>query len=190
KRDHRQWPQSPADHECLLVVDFGARVALAVVDTRMDVAEVPREVPVYGGAQVRGAQEAFAIDEYGARKPVAVDVLFEVDVRRLLHTEAEPGSFRREVVEVELSVRVLETVGQCSRDTGDVDGARPGDGDLAGPHDVRRYAEGDQVRDGAGDVDVGACDVEGVWVIAVSVRVHGLRFRLPGVVREDRASHL
>ena len=98
-----------AHHERLLVVRLGFGVALAVVEAGVDVAVVAGEVVVTGDAGVgRTRQTGRALGEDRPLEAVAIDALGVVDVRRLLHAEADPRALRRPVVEVELRVRVLE----------------------------------------------------------------------------------
>ena len=65
------------------------------------------------------------------------------------------------------------------------------DGDQAAfAHDVGRDPEGDDVRDVAGDVDIGPRHVEGAGMNAVAVRVGRRRAGLIGVVGVDHGAHL
>ena len=88
--------------------------------------------------------------------------------------EADVAAAPQPVVQVELRVAVLQAIRQAAVERA----AGPG---LA--HDVRRDAEREQVIQLAGDVEVGAADVEGRLADAVAVGVGHLRILRSGCSR-------
>src|SRR5262249_16865650 len=126
-------PNADARLDRLLVVRIGMVVAVAVVVADVDVAEVAGEVVVEGDPAVGRGHEALAVDEDGALEAIAVDALRVVDIGRLLDAEAEECALPHPLVEVDLSVGVLETEGVAA-----VEGAPH----RRLPDDVRGDAEG------------------------------------------------
>ena len=92
--NRRRGPDRQARLKRLLVVRLRLVVSLAVVHAEMEVAVVRRKREPTRQADVGGDQKPLALDENLSLETVAVDALVEVDVRRLLHPEAEPGSVR------------------------------------------------------------------------------------------------
>src|SRR5262249_27656644 len=112
-------------------------------------------------------------------EPVAIDPLLKVDPRRLLLAETRPRTARHPVIEVELRVRILQTVDVAARYR------RSGRG-LA--RDVGRDPERDAVIDVAGDVDVRAANVEGRERDDVAIDIRDLRLGGHREVGEDRGA--
>ena len=185
----RQRPDRAAEFNRLLVVDFDPLVVLAVIDADVEIAVVRREVVVEGHARIsgrHGCRQRDTLREHGPLEPVAVDALFEIDPRRLLDSQPDPGSPRHPVVEIELRVRVLD-----SKDETVVRHAAAGSEaeQPALPGDVGCDAKGHDMGDVAGDVDVGALNVERVPIDAVAVRVRDVRLCLQREAGEEGHPH-
>src|SRR6202035_3066146 len=106
----RQRTHRTADLNGLLVIRLRFVVVLAVVEAEVKIAVVAGKIVVTAEAGIGRAQEAFALREDRSLEAVAIDAFRVIDIRRLLHAEAEPRSVRRPVIEVELPVGVLEAV--------------------------------------------------------------------------------
>ena len=135
----------------LLIVELRLGVGVAVVEAGVHVAVVA-EVVAQRGADVRRRQVAFSIVEDRALEPIAVDGLLEIDpgvccTPSRVHDPRVIQSSR-------LNCTYAYLIRRCS--------CRSASSGARFAHDVRRDAEGDQVRDVAGDVDVRPAEVERV----------------------------
>src|SRR5437867_1831050 len=147
----------------------------------MKIAIARRKVVMPGESGIRGCQEPFAVDEHRPLEAIGVDILHEHDVARLVNAEAHPGPRAEPVVQVQLSITVLEAIGVAA-----VQGAARAR--LAA--DVGSDPERNEMRNVAGDVDVGAAHVEGAGLDRIAVRVLDGRSGGEGVIGEQHHSEL
>ncbi len=131
----------------------------------------------------QGGWQRDALGEDGSLESVAVDAFFEVDPRSLLDAKPDPRPPRHPVVQIELPVRVLDAEDEAVARHRI---ARRERQQAALPRDVRCDSECDDVREVAGDVDVGTRDVETVPCDGVTVRVSDFRIGLDVVVGKQR----
>src|SRR5258707_6785378 len=67
-RGHR--PNGGANLKRFLIIRIGMRPTFSVVNARLNVAEIARQVVMKRDSVVRGKEETFAIDEHGALQTI------------------------------------------------------------------------------------------------------------------------
>src|SRR6185295_11402628 len=156
--------------ERLLRVRLRLRVSLTVVVPGVDVSPLAGKVVVHRHAIVGRSQKPFALTEDRSLEAIAIRRFGEVQIRRLLGAEADPRALGGPLIEIELAIRVFQPERLRT-------GQRAAVATLA--RNVRRNAERDQRRDGAGHIEVRARDLERRRADAIG----GVR-----IVAEDRAT--